>query len=53
MPPENIRKPVIFWYFQGVQKETSSMKWVKFIGGPQSLELQIFLWTAASTAVIS
>ena len=27
--PENIRKPVVFWCFQGVQKETSGMKWDK------------------------
>ena len=29
IPPENIRKPEIFWCFQGVQKETPGMKWVK------------------------
>ena len=28
IPPENTRKPKIFC-FQGLQKETSSMKWVK------------------------
>ena len=27
--PENIKKPKVFWYFQGVQKETGSMKLVK------------------------
>ena len=27
--PENIRKPLVFGCFQGVQKETSGMKWVK------------------------
>ena len=26
--PENIRKPLFFWYFQGVSKEISGMKWV-------------------------
>ena len=29
IPPENIRKPLDFWCFQGVQKETSNMKWIK------------------------
>ena len=28
IPPENIRKPDISWYFQGVSKETSGMKWI-------------------------
>ena len=28
-PPENIRKPLVFWCFQGVSKELSGMKWVK------------------------
>ena len=28
-PPENIRKPKVFWCFHGVPKETSGMKWVK------------------------
>ena len=27
--PENMKKPKVFWGFQGVQKETSGMKWVK------------------------
>ena len=26
--PENIRKPVVFWCFQGVSKEISGMKWI-------------------------
>ena len=26
--PENIRKPLLFWYLQGVWEATSSMKWV-------------------------
>ena len=26
--PENIRKPAVFWYFLGVSKEISDMKWV-------------------------
>ena len=30
IPPENIKKPMAFWCFQGV-KETSDMKWVKFL----------------------
>ena len=30
LPLENVRKPEVFWYFQGVQKETSGMKWVNF-----------------------
>ena len=30
IPPENIRKPLVFWCFQGVSKEISGMKWVKF-----------------------
>ena len=29
IPPENIRKPEVFWCFQGVSKEISGMKWVK------------------------
>ena len=28
MPPENIRKPLVFWCFQEVSKEISGMKWV-------------------------
>ena len=28
VPPENIRKPLVFWWFQGVSKEISGMKWV-------------------------
>ena len=31
IPPENIRKPKIFWCFQGVSKETSGMKWVTLL----------------------
>ena len=30
LPLENVRKPEVFWCFQGVQKETSGMKWVNF-----------------------
>ena len=30
MPLEN-RKPLVFWCFQGVSKETSCMKWVKIL----------------------
>ena len=26
--PENIRKPEVSWFFQGVSKEISGMKWV-------------------------
>ena len=29
IPLENIRKPWVFWCFQGVQKTTNNMKWVK------------------------
>ena len=29
IPTENIRKPMVFRCFQGVQKETSGIKWVK------------------------
>ena len=29
IPPENIRKLEVFWCFQGVQKETCSIKWTK------------------------
>ena len=29
MPPENIRKPEVFWCLQGVQKGTYGIKWVK------------------------
>ena len=29
IPNENIRKPVVFWYFQGAKKETIGMSWVK------------------------
>ena len=28
IPPENIRKPLVFWCVQGVSKESSGMKWV-------------------------
>ena len=30
LPPENIRKPMIFLCFQGVLKETGDIKWVKW-----------------------
>ena len=30
IPLENTRKPLIFWYFQGVYKKPSDMKWVNF-----------------------
>ena len=29
IPIENIKKPLFFWCFQGIWKETSGMKWVK------------------------
>ena len=30
MPPENVRKPDVFWHFQGVYVEIEhSVKWVK------------------------
>ena len=28
-PPENIRKPLVFCYVQGVERDTSGLKWVK------------------------
>ena len=28
IPPENIRKPLIFRCFQGVSKKTSGVKWI-------------------------
>ena len=30
-PPENIRKPLVFWCFQGASEDTRGMKWVKVI----------------------
>ena len=30
-PLKNIRKPEVFWYFQGVSKEISGMEWVNNI----------------------
>ena len=30
IPPENIRKPKVYWCFQEVLKETNGMKWVKY-----------------------
>ena len=30
-PPENIRKPMVFWCFQRVSKETNAMIWVNVI----------------------
>ena len=27
--PKNIRKPLVFWCFQGISKETTRIKWVK------------------------
>ena len=29
--PTNIKKPLVFWCFQGVEKEISGMKWVNTI----------------------
>ena len=29
IPTEKIRKPEIFWFFQGAQKGTSGMKWAR------------------------
>ena len=31
IPPENIRKPLVFWYFQRVSKEICDMKWVNIL----------------------
>ena len=31
IPPENIRKPLVFWCFQGISKENSGMKWVNSV----------------------
>ena len=31
IPPENIRKPQVFWCFQGLSKEISGMKWVNLV----------------------
>ena len=31
IPPESITKPLLFWCFQGVSKETTGMKWVNTI----------------------
>ena len=31
VPLESIRKPLVFWCFQGVQKEISSLKWFEGI----------------------
>ena len=28
IPPENVRKPMVFWRFQGVQKWNIGLKWV-------------------------
>ena len=29
MPPENVRKPKVFWRFQGVKERNISLKWVE------------------------
>ena len=28
-PPENVRKPLVFWHFQGVEKWKMGLKWVR------------------------
>ena len=28
-PPESINKPEVFWWFQGVQKKKTDLKWDK------------------------
>ena len=30
MTPENIRNPLVFWYFQGVYKNTTSLNLLEF-----------------------
>ena len=50
MPPENIRKPLIFLYFQGVLNEVSGMKWIKTdISITQSNSINWFLSQPAFT----
>ena len=34
LAPKNIRKPKIFWYFQGVQEETTNIKRVNYPSPP-------------------
>ena len=49
IPPENIRKPLVFWCFQGVSKEISGMKWINstlvsyevMISGKEEVKAQI------------
>ena len=50
MPPENIRKPLIFLSFQGVLNEVSGMKWIKTdISITQSNSINWFLSQPAFT----
>ena len=51
IPPENIRKPLVFWCFQVVWKESSGMKWVnvyfKFhttIADPEAVIGCVWIW---------
>ena len=48
IPPENIRKPLAFWCFQGVSNESSDVNWVNefskndfHISGKRFLEMSI------------
>ena len=45
IPPENIRKPQAFWYFQGEWRVTKCMKWIKILKDVKSgncIQKQLF-----------
>ena len=43
IPPANIRKPQVFWWFQGVSKEISGMKWVNHFNVDIMRKIHIYL----------
>ena len=51
-PFENIRKSKVFWYFKGVQKDTSDMKWAKTKVILSTIVLSISsLWNRSQTDI--
>ena len=48
LPPENMKKPLVFWCFQGVQKETVASDLLKDI----IYDKGVFSWMKTSCQII-
>ena len=49
-PPENIRKPLVSWYSQGVEKVNSGMKWVK-VYSKRHKEITLLTFTCSKSTI--